>query len=108
MLVRLSRDDGEIMEIILQSDQLPAVVAQLQRRIAPGRVTPIRPHQIAAGATATARSTTFRRNPDGTLTLLHTFELLEERRVVQLPVTLTPEDARSMAATLADFLAGKS
>lgn len=106
VLIRFLADSDEVREVIIPRTQIPALVAQLHSRIPAGQVVPISPSGLRSGETIRMLSHQSMRNPDGTLTFLHTFEILEQQRVVQLPVTLDRRAAAEMIRTLVDFLAG--
>ena len=98
--ITFARDDGKSRVVTMPIHQLPQLVAEFQGRISPGQVTPIHPRNLHPGGTIRSSGTATRRNPDGTMTLLHTFEIAEEHRTVQLPQTLD----RAAATSLRDIL----
>lgn len=100
------RDDvGNESVIVLARQDLPALSAQIQARIRPGSITPIRPEQMRPGQTLAIQAHQIAPHEDGLM--LRLFASLgdgDQNRGVTIPIPLNRSEAESLADDLRRYL----
>lgn len=90
--VTFHRDDNRKMEVEIPREQLPVLMAALQKKVAPGQVVPIDPASMAFGKTYRTQGVGIHKSRDGGAILTAYVELPDQRRVVAFPLSMSPKD----------------
>jgi len=93
-------DTGESRAVSLTRAQVQSSVARLMQEIGGGQVVPIDRGSLQIGATYSLQSYHVQRNTDGRSLLTLAVDLLDQGRVVTIPIELSPVEVEQLIKML--------
>jgi hypothetical protein len=93
-------DTGESRAVSLTRAQVQSSVARLMQEIGGGQVVPIDRGSLQIGATYSLQSYHVQRNTDGRRLLTLAVDLLDQGRVVTIPIELSPVEVEQLIKML--------
>jgi hypothetical protein len=108
--VSFMRDDGSHIEIFFRRHELPYFVGMLQKKIEPGSVTPIRPHNLQMGMAFRPAGYSVNPHPSGDVVLTCMFSITENgrERGVSLPLRFDRSSATAILKEFSEVLSSPS
>lgn len=94
------QDDGKEAAIHMARVHLPQLITVLQREMPPGQATPIDRRSLQIGVNFSLQGYEVRQRPNGHKCLVLMVDLLDQGRVVSIPLDLSPQDVETIIKML--------